>query len=254
MSQEPVNFLPADYVEKRTQARWNQISIVLFVLVMIATVGAWWVARRGLVELETQQAGVNAQLESANMQLTELEKLQEQRGLMISKAQTSLLLLESVPRSVLIKSLGEMLPEGGSIRNLSIVTQQSNSGKGTVVVVRLTGWTREQEDFWGVYMGRIKNNPLFMSEEQQKKNDSKKKNLHDKVKPKADGVVTVGQVKSNIKLAHGYSVCEFDLTLTVNQSFDLQDLVEFRKEYNLSSDVAPATAPATTMTASEVNP
>jgi len=73
MSQEPVNFLPADYVEKRTQARWNQISIVLFVLVMIATVGAWWVARRGLVELESQQAGVNAQLEAANKQLTELE-------------------------------------------------------------------------------------------------------------------------------------------------------------------------------------
>ncbi|MEI7767150.1 MAG: hypothetical protein WCJ97_06900 [Phycisphaerae bacterium] len=241
MSQEPVNFLPADYVEKRTQARWNQISIVLFVLVMIATVGAWWVARRGLVELESQQAGVNAQLEAANKQLTELEKLQEQRRLMITKAETSALLLERVPRSVLIKSLGEMLPEGGSIRNVSINTVAAAGSsapvpKGTVlarpttdVMVRLTGWTREQKDFWEIYAEKIKKNPIFYD-------------------------VVVGQVKSNIKLAHGYSVCEFNLTMKVNQYLDLQDLVKFRKQNDLSSEVAPATAPATTQKASEVNP
>jgi len=105
------SFLPEDYLAQKAERRTNIISLTLFVVVMVAVLGAFLVTNRQWNQLRRQQAAINIAYEQAGGQLEELQKLEEQKEEMLRKAEIVAAIVEPVPRSILLAELINRMPE-----------------------------------------------------------------------------------------------------------------------------------------------
>ena len=117
------SFLPDDYVEKRKQHRTNVVNLTLFVVVMAAILGAFFVTDRQRTEVRSLQRDVNAQFEEAAKRLEQLDQLQVQKKQMVRKARVTGVLLERVPRSLILSELVNSMPSTVSLEELDLTTK-----------------------------------------------------------------------------------------------------------------------------------
>lgn len=131
-----MSFLPEDYLEKRAQRRTNLLSIGLFFIVMAAVACAFYVTDRQRQEVRQQQREVDQQFIEAAKRLEQLDQLQQQKQAMIRKARVTGLLLEKVPRSLLLAELTNNMPPSVSLLELDLqskVAQRTRTRAATAL-------------------------------------------------------------------------------------------------------------------------
>lgn len=105
------SFLPEDYLSQKAEQRTNIISLTLFMVVMIAVVGAFFVTNRQARMVRSAQEEINSQYQRAGIQIQDLTQLEQQKEEMLHKAELAAALVERVPRSILLAELINRMPE-----------------------------------------------------------------------------------------------------------------------------------------------
>jgi Tfp pilus assembly protein PilN len=132
-----ISFLPEDYKEKRIQRRTNLISLGLFIVVMGAIVGAYFVTNNQRDGVREQLDLVNEDFAEAARRLEQLEQLRWRKRQIIRKANLSSVLLERVPRSLVLSEMVNRMPENVALTELRLSTE-------TIRTPRLTRSALEQ--------------------------------------------------------------------------------------------------------------
>lgn len=104
------SFLPEDYLAQKAERRTNLISLSLFVVVMVAVLGAFLVTNRQWKQIKKQQAQINLAYQQAGEQIQEVNELEQQKNEMLRKAEIVSALVERVPRSILMAELINRMP------------------------------------------------------------------------------------------------------------------------------------------------
>jgi len=117
------SFLPDDYLEKRIARRTNAICLTLFAVVMCAVVAAFFVTDRQRSEIRAQQNEVNARFEEAARRLEQLDELRARKQQMLRKAEITAVLVERVPRSLMLAELINNMPSTLSFEDLALETK-----------------------------------------------------------------------------------------------------------------------------------
>ena len=120
-----INFVPDDYVQDAESSRTNVLYLVLFGVVMIALSGLFMT-----IKIRQRACGVREQLVNTKMTkiqeaIKKFEELQTKRGEMMRTALITSQLIEPVPRSVLLASLTNNLPQGVSLLKLGLLQKES---------------------------------------------------------------------------------------------------------------------------------
>ena len=119
-----INFVPDDYVQNTESSRTNLLYLVLFGVVMIALCGSFMT-----IKIRQRACGVKEQLVNTKMTkiqeaIKKFEELQTKRGEMMRTALTTSQLIEPVPRSVLLATLTNNLPQGVSLLKLGLLQKE----------------------------------------------------------------------------------------------------------------------------------
>lgn len=120
----PGSFLPREYVKGRQELRFVAMTVSLFVIVMLAVVGAFLVTNQRWTSVRDQQRTIAAEYKSEGAKLKQLESLESQRGVMLSKARITTALLETAPRSVLLSELVTALPLDATLTHVSLESKR----------------------------------------------------------------------------------------------------------------------------------
>jgi hypothetical protein len=118
-----MSFLPEDYLEKRAQRRTNAISLALFIVVMGSVVAAYYVTNEKRREVQNLQQHVNSQFERAREQLNKLNDLQAKKDHMVRKARVTSVLIERVPRSIILSEMTNKMPTNLSLVEMDLETR-----------------------------------------------------------------------------------------------------------------------------------
>ncbi len=121
---DAAGFLPKEYVERRTEAKFYIIVFLLFVVVMAGVAGAFLVTQRRWSEVRQAQAGIHEVFEEEQVKLEQLRALEGQRSDMLEKARVTSALLEPIPRSVLMAELVGRLPENVTLFTVSLESER----------------------------------------------------------------------------------------------------------------------------------
>ena len=120
-----INFVPEDYVQNNESHRINLMYLVLFLIVMSTLGGSFVTIKMRQRALHVKEKIVNKKMAEAKESIEQFEELQTKRKAMMKTALTTAELLEPVPRSVLLASLTNNLPEGMSLLRLDLVQKES---------------------------------------------------------------------------------------------------------------------------------
>lgn len=118
-----MSFLPEDYLQKRIARRTNILCMSLFVIVMGGVIAAFFVTDRQRSEIKRHQEEVNRQFVEAAKRLDQLDKLQDQKQQMIRKAKLASVLIERVPRTLLMSELINHMPATLSLLEFNLETK-----------------------------------------------------------------------------------------------------------------------------------
>ena len=127
-----VNFVPDDYIQNTQSRRTNMMYIVLFSLLMVALGSVFMTIKVRQRASDAIEKRIDAQLAQKREDIARIEQIQSKRKQILKTALTTVDLLEPVPRSVLLASLTNNLPQGASFLKLSLV--QKKSKRKTVTV------------------------------------------------------------------------------------------------------------------------
>ena len=117
-------FLPREYVKGKQELRFVAMTVSLFVIVMLAVVGAFLVTNRRWSSVREQQQVIATEYESEATKLEQLKTLEAQREEMLSKARITTALLETAPRSVLLAELVTALPEEATLIHVALQSKR----------------------------------------------------------------------------------------------------------------------------------
>ena len=120
-----IDFVPDDYVQGNESRRTNLVYLVLFAIVMTALGGSFAAIKVRQRACITSERLVDARIDEIHEVIKQFEQLQGKRREMMKTALTTAELLEPVPRSVLLASLTNNLPNGVSLLRLDLVQKQS---------------------------------------------------------------------------------------------------------------------------------
>ena len=139
------SFLPDDYVREARERRNSVAALSLFVIVMGAVFAAFLVTNRQWSDVRVAQSEVNERTEQAAKEIAEMKRLEAMRAQMIEKAELARGLIEPVPRSVLLATLVNTMPEELSLLDLELkseeikVTKPANSNGATKTDAKVDG-------------------------------------------------------------------------------------------------------------------
>lgn len=117
-------FLPEDYVRRKRQTVTNVVCLALFAVVMFGTFIAFMVTTRRSTEVEQRKTAIDARYAQAALQIDELRQLQEQKQLMLERAELAAALVERVPRSILLAELINRMPADVSLMDFTIESEK----------------------------------------------------------------------------------------------------------------------------------
>lgn len=123
-AEQPSSFLPRDYVQGKQEIRFVALTVSLFIVVMLAVVGAFLVTNRRWADVRDQQRVIAAEYESEAAKLEQLKLLESQREEMLSKARITTALLETAPRSVLLAELVTALPSDTTLTHVRLESKR----------------------------------------------------------------------------------------------------------------------------------
>jgi len=123
-----INFVPDDYVQNTESSRTNLLYLVLFGVVMIALCGSFMTIKIRQRACGVKEKLVNTKMTKIQEAIKKFEELQTKRGEMMRTALTTSQLIEPVPRSVLLASLTNNLPQGVSLLKLGLLQKESARG------------------------------------------------------------------------------------------------------------------------------
>jgi Tfp pilus assembly protein PilN len=123
------SFLPEDYVRDARERRSSLFALALFLIVMGAVFAAFLVTNRQWSDVRTAQSDVNDRTEQAAKEIAEMKRLEAMRGQMVEKAELARGLIEPVPRSVLLASLVNTMPENLSLLELELKSEEIKLAK-----------------------------------------------------------------------------------------------------------------------------
>jgi Fimbrial assembly protein (PilN) len=119
-----VNFVPDDYAQSNEYRRTNYIYLVLFAVLMTALGGSFTAIKIRQRACIAREEVVNKKLAEMQKAIKQFEELQAKRREMMKTALTTAELIEPVPRSILLASLTNNLPNGVSLSHLKLVQKQ----------------------------------------------------------------------------------------------------------------------------------
>ncbi|MEM7681634.1 MAG: PilN domain-containing protein [Planctomycetota bacterium] len=119
----PQDFLPEDFVERKLAQRTNIICASLFVVVLVAVVGAFFVTNAQRDETRDRLLAVNRQFEQKAAEIRQIEQLQQQKDALLRKAGIISHLVEPVPRSVILSEVVNHMPTSLSWLSLELETE-----------------------------------------------------------------------------------------------------------------------------------
>ncbi len=114
------NLLPDDYLHRRLQRRIGLICTGLLAVVLAGVISASIISERNCGAKARLLASVDRQYSDAAQRIAEFQKLQEQKGLMLRKAEMTSSLLERVPRSFLLGIVTNSLPERAAVTTVDL--------------------------------------------------------------------------------------------------------------------------------------
>ena len=120
-----INLLPDDYLQQRSQQRANVLCLILFGIVMIGVITAAIHSEEQASQVRVIQSQVAKQYREAGEMIAQMQELEDKKKAVLSKAQMAAELLERVPRSYLLASLTNALPEGSSLVQVKLMTAQA---------------------------------------------------------------------------------------------------------------------------------
>jgi Tfp pilus assembly protein PilN len=121
---QPTTFLPREYIQGKQEIRFVALTVSLFVVVMLAVVGAFLVTNRRWAEVREQQQFIATEYEAESSKIEQLKTLESQRDDMLAKARITTALLETAPRSVLLAELVTALPEDATLTNVTLQSKR----------------------------------------------------------------------------------------------------------------------------------
>ncbi|MBI9016662.1 MAG: PilN domain-containing protein [Phycisphaerae bacterium] len=127
-----MNFLPEDYVQRKTQKRTNMICLVLFVLVVGAVGVGFWITNQRNAVMNQESSAINNKMTKASAALHTLDILEKKKNEMLAKAEVTQMLMEPVPRSLLVATLTNNLPEGVSLLDYDLSCKEVKQAKSAV--------------------------------------------------------------------------------------------------------------------------
>jgi Tfp pilus assembly protein PilN len=119
-----INFVPDDYVQSNESRRANLMCLVLFSVVMAALGGSFMTIKIRQRACGTEESLVNAKMARMQESIKQFEELQTKRKEMMRTALTTAELLEPVPRSVVLASLTNNLPNGVSLLKVNLIQKE----------------------------------------------------------------------------------------------------------------------------------
>ncbi|MBN1436292.1 MAG: PilN domain-containing protein [Sedimentisphaerales bacterium] len=105
------NFLPEDYVQKKSQRRVNAIFFALFVLVAAAVAVGVIMTERRQSRVDLLKAEQDAEVAAVQQSLTTLEEIQSRRSQILDKARLSATLIDPIPQSLILALITNRLPD-----------------------------------------------------------------------------------------------------------------------------------------------
>ncbi len=137
------NFLPEDYIEQVQERRSSLISLVLFTVVMVGVVGAFFVTNRQWANVKAQQYEVNEKFKQAKQSIDKYEELEKQQDQLMGKAEVAAALLEHVPRSILLAEIINRMPDSVSLDEFELksIVPKAVKSAGTKEYKTLSGKT-----------------------------------------------------------------------------------------------------------------
>ena len=126
-----INFVPDDYTQSNESRRTNLIYLVLFAVVMTALGGSFVSIKIRQRACRTSEEMVNARMTEIQEAIKQFEELQTKKREMMKTALTTAELLEPVPRSILLASLTNNLPQGVSLSEVNMIQKQSKQSAAT---------------------------------------------------------------------------------------------------------------------------
>lgn len=126
------SFLPADYVERRHAGRTALLGACLFMVVMVGVAGAFLVTYRQRNDIRARQDMINAEYDTEAAKIEQLKKLEQQRNLMLDKAEVTAALIEKVPRSILLAELITRMPKDITLVELELKSKRIDPPKPKV--------------------------------------------------------------------------------------------------------------------------
>lgn len=118
-----MSFLPEDYLDRRRSRRTNLICLTLFVVVMGSVAATFFVTDKKRVEARDHHRAVSTRYEQAVENIEELDRLQVQKKEMLRKAKITAVLIERVPRSVMMAELINNMPTSLSLLEFQLETK-----------------------------------------------------------------------------------------------------------------------------------
>jgi len=118
------SFLPADYLQRKTETRANVVCLVLFAVVLFGVVGAFLVTHRAWNSVREQQRAINGEYTEQTKKIELLRQLESQQATMLDKAEVAATLNERVPRSILLAELVNRMPERLTLSEMQLVSKR----------------------------------------------------------------------------------------------------------------------------------
>lgn len=117
------SFLPEDYLARKIARRTNFICLSLFAVVTVGVVAAWFVTDQQRGQVLRQQEQIDASYAETAKRIAEMEDLQHRKKQMIRKAKVISVLVEPVPRSLIMAEMINQMPPTLSLTEFELDTK-----------------------------------------------------------------------------------------------------------------------------------
>jgi Tfp pilus assembly protein PilN len=137
-----VNLLPEDYLRRRARRRANVLCLLLFAVVMAGVLAAGAVTDQNSRNTRNVCEQVNASYAEAAKLIDQMRQLQQQKALLLGKAEQASSLQERVPRSYVLGTLTNACPPQTSLLSIQLLTKPADAerlGKFGAVAAQRTG-------------------------------------------------------------------------------------------------------------------
>lgn len=124
MNQPNVSFLPEDYLRRKSERRALFVNMVLFAGMVALVSSAFMITNRTRAEVLTKQAEVDAEFETEKQKLKQLEVLEAQQRGLRERGEITQLLIERVPRSVLLAEITNRMPGNVTLTQFEMTSRR----------------------------------------------------------------------------------------------------------------------------------